>query len=72
MPGEAHVEYLEKFLIKKCGEVLERAAKGGSEVPSLEVFKSAIYIWHLGRCFSGHGGDRLTVGLDDLAGLFQP
>ena len=22
--------------------------------------------------FCGHGGDGLTVGLDDLSGLFQP
>ena len=25
-----------------------------------------------GTWYSGHGGDGLTVGLDDLGGLFQP
>ena len=29
-------------------------------------------MWHFGIWFSRHGGVGLTVGLDDLRGLFQP
>ena len=29
-------------------------------------------MWHFGIWFSKHGGVGLTVGLDDLRGLFQP
>jgi len=29
-------------------------------------------MWHLGTWFSRHGGVGLTVGLDDLKGIFQP
>jgi len=31
-----------------------------------------MYMWHLGTWFGRHGGVGLTVGLDDLRGLFQP
>jgi len=31
-----------------------------------------VYMWHFGTWFSRHGGDGLTVGVDDLRGLFQP
>lgn len=31
-----------------------------------------IWMWHRGAWFSGHGGDRLMIGLDDLGGSFQP
>jgi len=37
------------------------------ESPSLEGFKKRVRTW-----FSRHGGVGLTVGLDDLRGLFQP
>ena len=30
------------------------------------------WMWPLGTWFSRHGGVGLTVGLDDLGGLFQP
>jgi len=39
--------------------------------PSLEVFRNCGYV-ALRDVVSGHGEDRLTVGLDDLRGLFQP
>ena len=41
------------------------------ESPSLEVFKSRVDV-ALKDMGSGHGGDRLVVGLDGLRGLFQP
>jgi len=31
-----------------------------------------MWVWHFGTQFSRHGGVGLTVGLDDLRGLFQP
>jgi len=39
--------------------------------PSLEVFKKRVDV-ELQDMFSRHGGVGLTVGLDDLRGLFQP
>lgn len=30
-----------------------------------------VEMWHVRMGFSGHGGGGLTVGLDDLCGLFQ-
>ena len=39
--------------------------------PSLEVFKSRVDV-ALRDVVSGHGGDRVVVGLDDLRRLFQP
>lgn len=41
------------------------------ESPSLQVFKNRVDVV-LRDIVSGHGGDRLTVGLDDPKGLFQP
>ena len=38
---------------------------------SLEVFKNHVDV-ALRDMVSGHGGDGLTFGLDDLRGLFQP
>ena len=38
---------------------------------SLEVFKKCGDVT-VTAVVSGHGGDGLTVGLDDLRGLFQP
>jgi len=38
---------------------------------SLEVFKRRIDV-ELKDMVSGHGGDELVVGLDDLRGLFHP
>lgn len=46
----------------------------------LSIFRSLIYtgrhsrdlwMWHWGTWVSGHGGNGLTVGLDDLNGIFQ-
>ena len=41
------------------------------ESPSLEVLKERLHV-ALRGVVSGHGGDGLVVGLDDLRGLFQP
>jgi len=41
------------------------------ESPSLGVLKNSGDV-ALGEMDSGYGGDGLTVGLDDLSGLFQP
>ena len=41
------------------------------ESPSLEVFKNCGNV-ALRDVVSGHGGGGLTVGVDDLSGLFQP
>ena len=41
------------------------------ELLSLEVFKSRVDV-ALRDVVSGHGGGGLTVGLEDLRGLFQP
>ena len=40
------------------------------ESPSLEVFKSCVDV-ALRDVLSGHVGDELTVGLDNLRGLFN-
>ncbi|KAK4811384.1 LOW QUALITY PROTEIN: hypothetical protein QYF61_000568 [Mycteria americana] len=42
------------------------------ESPSLEVFKSRVDVVLRERCSGGLGSAGLTVGLDDLKGLFQP
>jgi len=38
---------------------------------SLEVFKKCVDVV-LRDTVSGHGGDGLVIGLNDLRGLFQP
>ena len=41
------------------------------ESPSLEMFKNHgdVTVWDM---ISGHGGDGLMAGLNDVSGLFQP
>jgi len=41
------------------------------ETPSLEVFKKRVYVV-LRDMVSGHGGDAMAVGVDDVRYLFQP
>jgi len=41
------------------------------ESPSLEAFKNRVFV-ALRDMVSGHGGDGLMVGSDDLRGLIQP
>jgi len=47
-----------------------RLPKEMVESPSLEC-SGKEQKWHLGTWFSGHSGDGLVVGLDDLRALFQ-
>jgi len=47
-----------------------QAAQGGGESSSLEVFRESVDVAL--RRGQWHGADGLTVGLDDLSGLFQP
>ena len=62
---------LEAFLVRRSGSAVTQAAQDVMESPSLEVFKSCVDV-ALRDMVSGHGGDGLMVGLDDLRGLFQP
>ena len=48
-----------------------RLLREAVESLSLEVFKKRVDV-ALRAMVSGHGGDGLTVGLDDLIGPFQP
>jgi len=41
------------------------------ESPSLEVFKNCVDVAP-SDTISGHGGNGLMAGMDDLSGLFQP
>ena len=50
---------------------MARAAQGGGESASLEVFKERADV-ALRDVVSGHGGGGLAIGLDDPRGLFQP
>ena len=50
---------------------MEQAAQGGGGVTIHGGFKKSVKMAP-GDMVSGHGGDGLTVGLDDLSGLFQP
>ena len=60
------------LLVQKSGQALEWAAQEGGGVTDPGGVQGTF-----GRCVEGHGlvraiGDRWTVGLDDLGGLFQP
>ena len=48
-----------------------RLPRDAVESPSLEVFKNHVDAT-LRDAISVHGGDGMTIGLDDLNGLFQP
>jgi len=48
-----------------------RLPRVGMDSPSLEGFRSRVDV-ALRDVVSGHGGDGLAVGLDDLRGLFHP
>ena len=63
--------YQEQFLLRKSSAAVAEAAQGGGGVTIPGGVQGK------GGCgnedmVSGHGGDGLMVGLDDLSGLFQP
>jgi len=60
---------LEEVSTQKNGEVLAQAALPREVVESLSL---VVDMWCLGRLFSEHSDDGLTVGLDHLTGLPQP
>ena len=52
-----------KTLLRKSGDAVAQTAQGGADE-----------LWRCGTedVVSGHSGDGLMVGLNDLSGLFQP
>jgi len=48
---------------------LEQAAQGSGGVTIPGGVQKHVWMWHVRTQFSGHGGDGLTVGLDDLSNL---
>jgi len=61
---------LEKFLFRKSSAALAQAAHRVVESLPLEAFKECVDVAQR-DVVSGHRGDEVTVGLDDLSGLFQ-
>ena len=65
------VGYEEEFLLRKSSEAVAQAAQGGGGVT---VPGGVPEPCGCGTedVVSGHGGDGLTVGLDDVRGLLKP
>ena len=59
------------FFSVRVARYWKRLPKEVVDSPSLEVFKKRVNI-ALGDMASGHNGDGLMAGLDNLRGLFQP
>lgn len=68
-PGGASGWMLGAISSPKTGWALEQAAQGGGEVTIPGSHRVDMALRHMAR---GHGEDALTVGLEDLSGLFQP
>lgn len=55
---------------KEGGEKNQLNVNEGGGIIIFKVFKKRVD-WHLGKWFSGHGEDGLTVGLDDYNSLVR-
>ena len=56
-PGEIQVEYQERFLLLKSGQVLERAAQGGGGVTILKGVQEMFRCGTKGKQWGNIGGD---------------
>ena len=69
--GRYRLDIRKHFFSKTVMVRRRRLLKEVGESPSLEAFKNHGDV-ALRDMVSGHCGDRLVVGLDDIRGLFQP
>ena len=69
---EIQVGRLENFLHPMSCQALDWTAQGGDGVTILEDVQATFRCCTNGQGLLGNIGDRWTVGLDNLGGLFQP
>ena len=71
LPREIQVGYHDKILFRKSGDAVAELPMEVVQSPSLKVFRNCGDV-ALGDKVQWYGGDGLTVGPNDLSGLFQP